>query len=143
MTLDNAAKTYYHVFTTLGEHTMSMNIQIYALPEEKPTKCESCGHTPPYERIYFDVIQTPTDVTYSIYYDTEGVDNQLEKYKEYVSSLNIGVEEIPCFESDDIFGERGPVGYDTFDWTKDHFKKLDHFVEKWKSEGYNIIVDYM
>lgn len=122
---------------------MSMNIRIYAEPSEKPLTCDKCGHTPPNDPIHFDVIQTPTDVTYAIYYDCEGLDQQLEKYKEYVRSRDTGDEYIPYYAADDIFGEGEVLGYHCYNWSKEHIEKLDHFIEKWHNDKYRIVIDYI
>jgi len=114
---------------------MSMNVYITAERkitfEKKDGKLNSGIQT---EK--FGVVQTPTDVTYEIV----AKDDPIQAYKEYVKSLS-NPETKPVFANDDIFGERDPIGETTWDWTEDHLKEFDEWLDRMDEGGYTVEVD--
>ncbi len=115
---------------------MSMNIHINA----KRTLYTKSGRAiEDYKR--FDTWQTRTEVTYAILAH-EGVEAQLDAYKEWVRSRSTD-EVLPVYAEDDFLHEREPVGERTFNYGESHIRDLDEWLKMVKKEEFEEIVVFM
>ncbi|KXB08918.1 hypothetical protein AKJ59_00175 [candidate division MSBL1 archaeon SCGC-AAA385M02] len=113
---------------------MSMNIKIKAVAK---AKIISTGEE--FDDIhYLSVYQTPTKVTERIM----RAENRLLEYEEYVTSISVDEVE-PVFAEDDIFQEKGAVGYRVVNNGKDHLTELHTKIAHYSNKGYEIIFEAM
>jgi len=111
---------------------MSMNIEIKVVAKAIIIKTGE-----EFENVVdFNVIQTPTDVTYKIMES----ENKMEEYENYVTSVSKD-EEVPVFAEDDVFQEEEPVGYKTVNEGEEHLVELHNEVKYYTNKGYDIIFD--
>ena len=80
------------------------------------------------------VLQTRTPDTYKI---INSADPKLA-YIEYVLTEFDHDEQEPVYAEDDVFCERDPVGFKTFNAGKDHVAEFLQIIEQLEAEGYEI-----
>jgi len=76
---------------------------------------------------HFDCLQTPTVVTKEILKSSD----RLKSYSDWVKS-NLGISETPIFAESDPFEIGPPIGYEEYNPSVDHLKKLNDFLETYK-----------
>ena len=111
---------------------MSMNINIVGEREVCVTKDPSIKSV---ERITFNRLQTPTNVTYKIL-EQKTVEGQIQAYKDWVIEL---------FPEDEIIEEvdfeGNPTGVTTTkNYATEHIQELDEFLEQCKQGLYEVDV---
>lgn len=88
------------------------------------------------QTIQYDVRQTPTDVTWAIKESADPV----QAYREWVLA-NSREEAYEIYAYDDVFQERDPVGYETYNPGEIHIADFDAWVKMCDENGYTIQVD--
>lgn len=101
---------------------MSMNLHVQA---KRPSKVIVKGiEQNSEERINFDLWQTPTKVTYDIL----AQDDKLQAYIEWIKSISED-RQWPIYADDDIFGKKGPIGFETINDGNIHIKLLMEWIK--------------
>lgn len=108
---------------------MSMNLHIIAEREVLVVKTKKKD----VQSIEFGAWQTPTDVSYKI----QKAADPIQAYKDWVLAQSFDEEE-PVYAEDDLWGEREPIGTETYNAGKEHITDLDCWVEEAQDEGYDI-----
>ena len=108
---------------------MSMNIGFEAVREVQVIKTGQLSVQTEEATVW----QTPTAVTYAIL-DAE---DQVQAYCDWVLS-NSEDQTYPVFAEDDLWGEREPIGEQTFNQGRDHVEWFQEWVKTRVDEGYDI-----
>ena len=111
---------------------MSMNIHISATREVTVNKTGKTSS----QTVQFDCWQTPTSDSYEIMEK----ENPLEGYKEWVIARN-DVGTFLVYEEGDFFKEREPIGETTVNYSENHVKKLNTWIEMCAECDYDIKVE--
>ena len=109
---------------------MSMNIHFVAVREIIIAKSGKKST----QEIYFDdVIQTPTKVTYEIH----GSKDPIQSYKDWVMQ-NSKDEKYPIYADDDFLSERDPIGFEVYNFQKEHIARFQEWIDCMIEEGFVI-----
>lgn len=111
---------------------MSMNVYIEAV-RKIAYRNKAGKRKTDIQRIKFNAVQTPSEVTYEILESAAPA----ETYREYIRSRSC-IEREPIYAKDDIMCEYEPIGYQDYDWTVDHLSRFDEWVKAAEEEGYTI-----
>ena len=111
---------------------MSMNVFIVAERDVSFKKKNGVQATD-VQSIKFDAWQTPTDVTYSIVNSA----NPAQGYIDFIKSRERVVQE-PVFATDDIFGERDPIGFNEYNAAAEHIEEFQTWVASVEEQGYTV-----
>ena len=108
---------------------MSMNILIEARRQVQVVKTGRISE----QCIRFDAWQTPTYVTQAIVISNRPA----SVYKAWVN-VYAEDETVDVFAEDDPFGERDPIGTETFNASKEHVAEFDDWLKMCEAEGYEV-----
>lgn len=108
---------------------MSMNLH---LSGEREVTVNKTGKQSK-QTVSFDLYQTPTAVTRAAMAsgDPKG------EYIKYVMGFSKD-EQIARYAEDDIFDERDPIGFDTYNSAIEHLGQLADFLAMCEEEGYEV-----
>lgn len=81
------------------------------------------------------VLQTPSDVTNRIM----KAENPFQEYVDWVLAKFDRIETEPVYADDDIFNEREPVGYEEFNFGREHINDFHEWLDFSTKAGYNIM----
>ena len=83
--------------------------------------------------VMFSAIQTPTHVTYAIL-DAE---DKAQAYIDWVLSHGED-EQVPIYTEEDIFGRGEPIGWQTYNYCKEHVAEFKEWMELMKKEEFDV-----
>ena len=114
-----------------------MSINIHIVAERKISfKGKNGKKKTDTQRLKFNEIQTPTSVTKTIM----AAADKKQAYIDYIKTLS-RIEREPVYAEDDLFCERKPIGYEEVDWTVEHIKSLEEWINDCEENGYTIIFE--
>ena len=112
---------------------MSMNIMITA--ERKVSFKNKAGkRCTSIQTVKFDALQTSTSVTYEIVESN----SPATVYIDWVLSQCSRDETFPIYADDDIFQEREPVGFEIYNFGKEHVQKFSEWMTEVEEQGFTV-----
>lgn len=111
---------------------MSMNVYIYA-ERKVVAKLKNGEEIASLQTEKWNACQTPTNDTYAIV--SSG--NPKQAYVDWCLNRS-HIEQIPVYAKDDYFCEREPIGYEEYDFYKDHVAQFNQWYDIMDEQGYTV-----